>query len=144
MIEEVNAHVLSLVDLERLYPQKAWTEDPVTSLGAAGRQKNFDEVRDELKTTAFLTAAAGGSLGAAFDPYDRRDQRKCSMPSMAGSRGHGSHINLSEYEQDVYSRLTPYFDGALPLHEVAWRERLAEEDIFRLLKKSPDVLVYQV
>jgi hypothetical protein len=150
MIEESNAHVISLVELERLYPLKAEADDANNTNNTNNngnnsniRTKSFDEVRDEFKTSAFTGAgiSAGAVAGTASDPYDRRDHKKNVLS--AGSRGNNFYINLSEYEQDVYSRLTPYFDGALPLHEIAWRERLVEEDIFRLLKRNPDVLVYQ-
>ena len=149
MIEEVNAHVISLIELERMFPQKAEGDDvnnTTSNNNFNTRTKSFDDVRDEFKTSAFTGAgiSAVSVAGGASDLYDQRDRKKgsISIPS-AACRSNNFYINLSEYEQDVYSRLTPYFDGALPLHEIAWRERLVEEDIFRLLKRNPDVLVYQ-
>lgn len=146
MIEEVNAHVISLIELERLFPLKMDADEANTNNtgnNSSNRTKSFDEVRDEFKTSAFTGAgiSAGAVAGIASDPHDRRDHKK-GMPSLSG-RSNNFYINLSEHEQDVYSRLTPYFDGSLPLHEIAWRERVAEDDIFRLLKRNPDVLVYQ-
>jgi hypothetical protein len=148
MIEEANAHVISLVELERQFPLKAEADDANNTNNntngngngnGSNRARSFDEVRDEFKTSAFTGAgiSACAVASSVSDPFDRGHKKGTS------SRSNNFYINLSEYEQDVYSRLTPYFDGALPLHEIAWRERLVEEDIFKLLKRNPDVLVYQ-
>jgi hypothetical protein len=51
-------------------------------------------------------------------------------------------IALNEIELDMYHKIYPYLNGILPLHEIAWREFLVDDEILRLVKKLPYITVF--
>lgn len=51
-------------------------------------------------------------------------------------------VNFTENEREAYSRLLPYFNGLHSLNDIAWSERMLEEDILKIVRKSPHIVVF--
>ena len=132
MIEEVGTYFLSLSNLNAVYPWKNNSRD-LPHKSKAKIKKNY--ISDEDSKTSASTSSSNSA-------NDQIDQMK-RVTSSVGIDKHNTHnMNLTEYERCTLSRLSPYFNGDSSLHDIAWLEKLQEEEILRLVWKKMDILVF--
>ena len=132
MIEEVGTYFLSLSNLNAVYPWKNNSRD-LPHKSKAKIKKNY--ISDEDSKTSASTSSSNSA-------NDQIDQVK-RVTSSVGIDKHNTHnMNLTEYERCTLSRLSPYFNGDSSLHDIAWLEKLQEEEILRLVWKKMDILVF--
>jgi hypothetical protein len=85
-------------------------------------------------------------LGAhCYDDLREAQQKAFSEHKVTGTSGiHGDAflLNFTENEREAYSRLLPYFNGLHSLNDIAWSERMLEEDILKIVRKSPHIVVF--
>lgn len=83
---------------------------------------DYDELREDLQTV--------------------HSDRKMNLNSDCHSES--NMIYFTEREREAYMRLVPYFNGLHTLKEIAWRERMLEEDILKIARNSPHVVAFNL
>ena len=133
MIEEVGTFFFSLSKLNTSFPLNSNQRDSSHKSKTKNRK---NDVSDEDSKTSASTSSSNSTS-------DQVDQSKRVTSSIGIVDKHISHnMNLTEHERCTLNRLSPYFNGASSLHDIAWLEKLQEEEILRLVKKNTDILVF--
>ena len=129
MIEELSTYVISLVEIEKLHPNHSLEKDAIKPLK---KSKSYEELKESIRllstTSSFI-----------LDGDDLEHERRKSF-GFLDSKHHHSHT--SEYDLDMFKKLSPYFNGKFSIYEMARREGILEENILRLVKKNPNVAVF--
>lgn len=116
MVEEVHIYVIALPEHYQEVP-----DNNQASLELNQSQNKSKNNQDESKASS-------------------SSHHHIEMPTVTES---GPSLNsLNETELDMYHKIYPYLNGTLPLHEIAWREYLVEDEILRLVKKLPHITVF--
>ena len=145
MIEEVGTFFLSSSKLNATYPLKNNQKDISRRNKAKTKNKKNSYVSDEESRTSASTSSSNSAT-------DQADQVKKGISSPLGTIDKHSNNNnnsnnsmiLTEYERFTLNCLSPYFNGASSLHDIAWLEKIQEVEILRLVKKNSDILVFYV
>lgn len=142
MIEEVGTFFLSSSKLNTSYPLKNSRKDFSRRNKTKIKNKKSSYVSDEESRTSASTSSSNSAT-------DQADQVKKGMTSPLGTvdkhsnnNNNNNSMNLTEYERFTLNCLSPYFNGASSLHDIAWLEKIQEEEILRLVKKNPDIIVF--
>lgn len=140
MIEEVGAFFLSSTKLNATYPLKNNQKDISRRNKTKTKNKKNSYVSDEESRTSASTSSSNSAT-------DQADQVKKGITSPLGTvdkhnNNNSNNMNLTEYERFTLNCLSPYFNGASSLHDIAWLEKIQEEEILRLVKKNSDILVF--
>ena len=142
MIEEVGTFFLSSSKLNATYPLKNNQKDISRRNKAKTKNKKNSYVSDEESRTSASTSSSNSAT-------DQADQVKKGISSPLGTvdkhnNNNSNNMNVTEYERFTLNCLSPYFNGASSLHDIAWLEKIQEEEILRLVKKNSDILVFYV
>ena len=133
MIEEVGTFFLSLSKLNTSYILKNNQRDSAHKSKTKNKKSYISD--EDSKTSA--------STSSSTSTADHADQVKRVTSSTVITDKYSNHnMNSAEYERCTLNRLSPYFDGGFSLHDIAWLEKLQEEEILRLVKKNTDILVF--
>ena len=133
MIEEVELHMISIAELNKLHIDKNYNFSQENSK-ILKRSKSTEEVKEKsLKTIPSVLNLFN------TDDKDQNDRRNLFHTAI------GIDIysqNISENEKDIYSKILHYLDGVTAVHEIAWKEGLLEEEILKLVKKNPNIVLF--
>lgn len=128
MIEEVSTYVISISEIDKFHPNKSLNQDDNKGFK---KSKSYEELKDNLKTSSSVSTF-----------IHQGDEKKQNERRKSFGLMDTRIYDISDYDRDMYDKITPYFNGKFPIHFIAWRENLLEEDILRLVKKNPNVLVF--
>ena len=115
LISEVGMYLITLEQLDF-----ALTRDDTMPSADGGHGLGHDDIR-EAQQIAY-------------------DDRKTAVTS--DIHGDAFLVNFTENEKEAYGRLLPYFNGMHSLNDIGWSERMLEDDILKMVRKSPHIVVF--
>ena len=111
MIEEVSTYVLAVAELEKMYRERSLLQE-TKSIRKCRSFEGMKEMKHS-SSSSYLNDQKNSSGQVDADAKGHLD--KGYMDAKGPNPLHG----VNGYEQEVYSKISCYFDGVLPLHEIA-------------------------
>ena len=107
----------------------------------------LDELDFALTRDDTVPSADGGSRLGTHCHHDLKEAQQITHSERKTTVNSEIHseaflVNFTENEREAYSRLLPYFNGLHSLSDIAWSERMLEDDILKIVRKSPHIIVF--
>ena len=136
MIEELSTYVISLAEIEKLHPNHSLEQNEKKPLKKSKSYEELKEINRLLSTNSPCT------IDGDHIEHERRKSFGLLDSKYHHHHHHHSHTCEYDHDHDMFKKLSPYFNGKHSIYEIARREGIFEENILRLVKKNPNVVVF--